>query len=418
MSTVTFPVVAGGATYTDDSDATTGLAAGGHKTRFIPALKAVVDTAADVVVKSSAASASAAAAAASAAYINGVAGGGTAAALTSPAFTGTPTAPTAASATNTTQLATTAFVQTAVAALVDASPATLNTLNELAAALGDDPAFATTITTALGLKAPLASPALTGVPTAPTAALGTNTTQLATTAFIAAALTAFKASPAFSGTPTAPTAALGTNTTQLATTAFIAAALTAFKASPAFSGTPTAPTAAVGTNNTQVATTAFAMAAAANAATAVAVPAASETVAGKIELATAAEVVAGTDALRAVTPAGLRSGLNASGSAPMYACRAWVNFNGVGTVAIRASGNVSSITDNGVGNYTVNFTTPMPDSNYAIAGFAQYTNQYSATIVGGSTALDAQPGYAKLQVSNSTSGGLMDSAWINASFFR
>lgn len=56
---------------------------------------------------------------------------------------------------------------------------------------------------------------------------------------------------------------------------------------------------------------------------------------------------------------------NASGSAPVYACRAWVNFNGTGTVAIRASGNVTSITDNGVGNYTVNFTTAMPDANYA-----------------------------------------------------
>ena len=57
---------------------------------------------------------------------------------------------------------------------------------------------------------------------------------------------------------------------------------------------------------------------------------------------------------------------NASGSAPVYACRAWVNFNGTGTVAIRASGNVSSITDNGTGDYTVNFTTAMPDVNYAI----------------------------------------------------
>jgi Tfp pilus assembly protein PilX len=57
---------------------------------------------------------------------------------------------------------------------------------------------------------------------------------------------------------------------------------------------------------------------------------------------------------------------NASGSAPVYACRAWVNFNGTGTVAIRASGNVSSITDNNTGNYTVNFTTAMPDANYAI----------------------------------------------------
>jgi hypothetical protein len=49
-----------------------------------------------------------------------------------------------------------------------------------------------------------------------------------------------------------------------------------------------------------------------------------------------------------------------------YKCRAWVNFNGEGTVAIRASGNVSSITDNGVGNYTVNFTTAMPDANYSV----------------------------------------------------
>jgi hypothetical protein len=55
----------------------------------------------------------------------------------------------------------------------------------------------------------------------------------------------------------------------------------------------------------------------------------------------------------------------ASGSAPSYSARAWVNFNGTGTVAIRASGNVSSITDNGAGDYTVNFTTAMPDANYA-----------------------------------------------------
>ena len=52
-------------------------------------------------------------------------------------------------------------------------------------------------------------------------------------------------------------------------------------------------------------------------------------------------------------------------AATAYACRAWVNFNGTGTVAIRASGNVSSITDNGTGDYTINFTTAMPDANYA-----------------------------------------------------
>jgi hypothetical protein len=62
---------------------------------------------------------------------------------------------------------------------------------------------------------------------------------------------------------------------------------------------------------------------------------------------------------------GMRVALNAPGTAPMFSCRAWVNFNGTGTVAIRASGNVSSITDNGTGDYTVNFTTAMPDANYS-----------------------------------------------------
>ena len=95
---------------------------------------------------------------------------------------------------------------------------------------------------------------------------------------------------------------------------------------------------------------------------------ASETAKGIVELATNAEVQTGTDTVRAVTPAGMKAGLNASGTAPIYACRAWVNFNGTGTVAIRASGNVSSITDNGVGDYTVNFTTAMVDANYSFTG--------------------------------------------------
>tara|TARA_B110000858_G_C17748375_1_gene448440 strand:- start:748 stop:1218 length:471 start_codon:yes stop_codon:yes gene_type:complete len=58
-----------------------------------------------------------------------------------------------------------------------------------------------------------------------------------------------------------------------------------------------------------------------------------------------------------------------------YGCRAWVNFNGTGTVAIRASGNVSSITDNGSGDYTVNFTTAMPDVNYAANASTANTNR-------------------------------------------
>ena len=84
----------------------------------------------------------------------------------SPAFTGTPTAPTAAAATNTTQLATTAFVTGAIANLSDSAPSTLDTLNELAAALGDDANFSTTVTNSIAAKAPLASPNFTGIPVA------------------------------------------------------------------------------------------------------------------------------------------------------------------------------------------------------------------------------------------------------------
>jgi hypothetical protein len=133
-------------------------------------------------------------------------------------------------------------------------------------------------------------------------------------------------------------------------------------AAPAL-GAATATTQSPGDNTTKVATTAFVTAA---------IPAASTTVRGIVELATSAEAIAGSDAVRAITPATLFGGLNASGSAPIYACRAWVNFNGQGTVAIRASGNVSSITDNSVGNYTVNFTTAMPDANYAVMGWGSF----------------------------------------------
>jgi len=61
-----------------------------------------------------------------------------------------------------------------------------------------------------------------------------------------------------------------------------------------------------------------------------------------------------------------------SGDAPIYGARAWVNFNGTGTVAIRASGNVSSITDNGVGQYAVNLTIAMSDANYSVGVNTDY----------------------------------------------
>jgi len=92
--------------------------------------------------------------------------------------------------------------------------------------------------------------------------------------------------------------------------------------SPQLTGTPRAPTAGAATNTTQLATTAY-------------------------------------------TRNAIPDVLNASGSAPMYAARAWVNFSGTGTVSIRAGGNVSSVTDNGTGEYTVNFATAMQDKNYS-----------------------------------------------------
>jgi hypothetical protein len=61
--------------------------------------------------------------------------------------------------------------------------------------------------------------------------------------------------------------------------------------------------------------------------------------------------------------------------------KAWVNFNGTGTVAIRASFNVTSITDNGTGDYTVNFTTAMPDANYAATGTTGDTDQTGAAAI-------------------------------------
>ncbi|MCS5514643.1 hypothetical protein NWF32_00200 [Pseudomonas qingdaonensis] len=111
------------------------------------------------------------------------------------AMTGTPTCPTAVPGTANTQLANTQFVETTVRALIGAAPGALDTLVELAAALGNDPSFATTITNALAAKAPLLSPALVGKPTAPTASLGERTDRLATTLFVGEALADLTADP-------------------------------------------------------------------------------------------------------------------------------------------------------------------------------------------------------------------------------
>lgn len=101
-----------------------------------------------------------------------------------------------------------------------------------------------------------------------------------------------------------------------------------------------------------------------------------------------------------------------SGSAPIYAARAWVNFNGTGTVAIRASGNVSSITDNGTGDYTVNFTTAMSDANYSASGTSD-----GSTMIG--TRTDVAPTTTSIRLVVRTDvGSATDSTYTNISIFR
>ncbi len=102
--------------------------------------------------------------------------------------------------------------------------------------------------------------------------------------------------------------------------------------------------------------------------------------------------------------------------ATAYGCRAWVNFNGTGTVAIRASGNVTSITDNGTGDYTINFTTAMPDVNYTCITMA--SNDAAAwTVSGEVTTATVLTGSVKIQAANLSSAA-RDAAIINVVVFR
>jgi hypothetical protein len=133
--------------------------------------------------------------------------------------------------------------------------------------------------------------------------------------------------------------------------------------------------------------------------------------------------VSGTVALAAdaYTDTNALTLLNASGTAPVYACRAWVNFNGTGTVAIRGSGNVSSITDNGVGNYTVNFTTAMVDANYSITaslGFLGSTvSSNSCAMVKDNVAIPSTTSFT-VSTTLASNGASLDVERIFVSIFR
>lgn len=112
---------------------------------------------------------------------------------------------------------------------------------------------------------------------------------------------------------------------------------------------------------------------------------------------------------------GVDSLTTASGSAPSYSARAWVNFNGTGTVAIRASGNVSSITDNGTGDYTVNFTTAMPDANYCGVLAFQSTN---STVTNTWNFIASANTTSSARVAYYASASATDNTYINVAIFR
>ena len=125
---------------------------------------------------------------------------------------------------------------------------------------------------------------------------------------------------------------------------------------------------------------------------------------------------AGTSTGMFLTQAGdfqMNSGYGSVATA--YGCRAWVNFNGTGTVAIRASGGVSSIADLGVGYYQINFTNTMPDTNYSVAGSAEWGNNTVSPNEFATTNCKIICGYV---TSFSGGGAGMDNARISIHFFR
>jgi hypothetical protein len=125
----------------------------------------------------------------------------------------------------------------------------------------------------------------------------------------------------------------------------------------------------------------------------------------------------------AANASAIKTALNASGDAGIYACRAWVNFDGTtntgGNCDIRASGNVSSITDNGTGDYTVNFTTAMPDANYSYVGTASRTGaegaQRTVGFVEGNTYSTTA---IRISVEATTDGSQKDNAVVCVAIFR
>jgi hypothetical protein len=107
-----------------------------------------------------------------------------------------------------------------------------------------------------------------------------------------------------------------------------------------------------------------------------------------------------------------------SGTAPLYMCRAWVNFNGTGTVAIRGSGNVSSITDSGLGIYAVNFTTAMADTNYAVFGTTINDGQMGVQIRGAYNGSPTTYTTSAVAINTTQANTFYDCSIVNIIIFR
>lgn len=123
----------------------------------------------------------------------------------------------------------------------------------------------------------------------------------------------------------------------------------------------------------------------------------------------------------------VKTALNASGSAPIYACRAWINFDGTsGSIGTgRDNGNVSGVTDNGTGDYTVNFTTAMPDRNYAVtvSCYGQSSSGKNASVCTGSSGTETgdsafQTGYLDLTVTVDNGNTRLDLDVISVAVFK
>ena len=126
-------------------------------------------------------------------------------------------------------------------------------------------------------------------------------------------------------------------------------------------------------------------------------------------------ITADTERMRIDSSGNLQFNSGYGSAATAYGCRAWVNFNGTGTVAIRASGNVSSITDGGVGIYTVNFTTAMVDANYCIVATGNYSSS-SAWVATPSSA--TTPTTSGVTIRSADTGVFADLSYVNVSIFR